>query len=218
MRPFTNTSRTMNSLRATLSASVIRLRALPISVGFAAWAIPASAAPIVITHSGIGSGTLGTNTFVNADFTITENADTANRQSFINGFYIDDTSANIFINGLGTFSFTTGTRTFVEQFGMIVGFSQAGVNGMDLFDGPTNAVFSTWNMLTSVGPVSGNGMLLQWSLLPFTTTTGGQLTFDSANAVPTVFTAAVVPEPAAVTLAALGLGGLAQLRANRRRN
>jgi hypothetical protein len=155
---------------------------------------------ITFTQTGVGSGTIGATTFTNAAFTITDIGNTANRTAVPLGFFIDDTSASILINGVGTFGFLTGTRTFVNNSvgNGTVGFSRAGTAGDDLFDGPSNAVFGTWDMLSSIGPISGTGFLQQWDPAAFgaVNTTGGVLIFQSGSS-STVFngTTGTVPEP-----------------------
>ncbi len=147
---------------------------------------------ITLTHSGTGSGRIGATFFTNAGFTITEFADTTNRAPFSGGFSIEDFSASISISGVGNFHFTTATETFVNNNLSVVGFSRA--SGPDLFNGPTNSLFASWNLLSSLGPVTGPSSLLQWSLSPVNTD-GGVLSFSSATMTGT-FQATVVPEPA----------------------
>ena len=52
------------------------------------------AAPIIFTHTGTGSGTIGSIPFANAEFTITNVGDTAHRASGFGLFYIDAISAS----------------------------------------------------------------------------------------------------------------------------
>jgi len=165
-----------------------------------------SAAPITFTHSGNGSGSLDGSDFSNADFTITAQADTDNRDfGSALEWFIDHVSASITINGLGAYDFITGTRTFVANNANTVGFSRAGDGGLDLFNGPSDDMFETWEMLTSIGPVSGYGWLLQWTNSPVETT-GGVLVFANANSIPgSSFEADVVPIPGAVWLLGSGL-------------
>lgn len=162
-----------------------------------------SAVPIRFTHEGSGSGTLNGTPFGNASFVISAQGDTTNRQflDFSSVYFIDHDTAEINLSGLGTFAFTSGTRTFVNQGNSLVGFSRAGPNGSDLFNGPQHALYSSWDMLTSIGPHSGIGSLLQWQAFgstPSVTTSGGILIFDSPDSQAT-FTA-TIPEPSAAVL------------------
>jgi hypothetical protein len=171
------------------------------------------AVPITCTFTGDGSGSLGGVAFADSDFTITTIGDTANRVSFTGGFYIDNGSASIDIVGLGTLNFLTGTRVFVNNSNDTPGFSRAGSSGADLYNGPTSALFSGWDMTTSIGPVAGTMVLMQWLSSPVNTD-GGQLVFDYGAPTGT-FQAVVgvsVPETSSTLLllgfALAGLGGL----------
>lgn len=168
-------------------------------VGAASWATA-----ITFTHQGSGAGTLGGAPFGPSDFTITLEADTANRLPCGGGdcFSIDATSASIVIDGLGTFDFVTGTRTFVN--GSVVGFSRS--SGADLFNGPSSAALLGYELDASIGPVGGSGSLLQWTLSDVVTS-GGVLVFESAQS-RAVFTARLgndVPEPAGLLLVGAAL-------------
>lgn len=172
----------------------------------------ALAAPIKFTHTGTGSGTIGGTSFSDAAFTITETTDTSLRLSCGGTCYsIDDTLATIDISGLGSYTFTTGTRTFVN--GSIVGFSRAGTFGLDLFNGPANPLLTGYDLLTPIGPVTGTGSLIQWSYGDVNTT-GGTLIFTEGFSAST-FTATAVPEPSVLGLAAVGLLAVFGLRKKR---
>jgi hypothetical protein len=168
------------------------------------------AGPITFTDLTTASGMIGSTPFLNAAITITGIGDTSNIQSFSGGFFINDNSASVTITGVGTFQFITATRFFVNNTGELVGFSRAGSTGLDLIDGPTNSAFSSWGMLTSIGPFMGPGSILQWSASPVNTS-GGTLVLDDGT--PNVTFSAQVggttPEPGTFLLfatAVLGAG------------
>jgi len=190
-----------------------------VSAGVALLLAPSSfAAVLLLTHTGTGSGQIGATSFTNATFTISDTVDTANRQVIPSGggFFIDDSSASIAITGVGTYPFSSPTRTFVNNSVTSVGFSRAGFGGSDLFDGPGDPAFSTWDLLTGIGPITGTGTLMQWGSSNGTiNTSGGVLTFSNGGSA-TTFTAVAVPEPAACAAIA-GLIVLAGASWHRRR-
>src|SRR5215216_27113 len=63
------------------------------------------------------------------------------------------------------------------------GFQHSSPFGSDLFAGPASQTLAGWEMLTSVGPLSGAMMLIQWgSPIPVPViTSGGQLIFNDAT-------------------------------------
>ena len=179
--------------------------------------IPAGASAQVMqfTHTGSGSGTLDGVPFPMTNFVITSFADTGNRQN-VGGhvWFIDHTSSSISIAGLGNFDILTETRTFVNSGSEMVGFSRGGAGGYDLFQGPHDALFGSWDMLTPIGPISELGRLKQWSsYLPLINTTGGILIFNDTPGW-TSATFSAIPEPA--TLWLLALGALALIRRRKR--
>ncbi len=150
-----------------------------LSLGLASQAV---AGLITFTHAAQGSitGTLDGVPFVATEMLITATGDNDNRQSFGTGFFIDHDTANISIPGLGSFDFVTGTRTFINNQNQIVGFSRAGFGGADLMNGPTDPSFATWDMLSSIGPITGLGETLQWTIGDILTT-GGVLVIDDVG-------------------------------------
>ena len=169
----------------------------------------ALAVPITFIHTGSGTGSIGSTAFTNAFFTITETADTNFRQDCGTGgacFFINDLSASIKI-GEFSYSFQTPTRTFVDQDLAFVGFGRAGENGQDLLGGPTDVQLANYSMLSSIGPITGSGDLMQFND-PFdpVLTSGGRLLFDDQSG-PFSFqaTVTVVPEPSTYLLLIAGL-------------
>ena len=163
-------------------------------VALAAVSGTAQAVPIQFVTSGAASGTLNGVAF-SGGFQINSFGDTSSRQAIAGGvFSIDHTSSFVTIEGIGQVQILSGTRTFVSQVGTgIVGYSRGGASGLDLYNGPSSSLFSTWDMTTSIGPVSGTGQLLQW---------GGGLNTDHgvlafANGLSDCTFTAIVPAPAA---------------------
>ena len=169
-----------------------------------ATAASAWATPITYTHTGFGSGSLngaGFGASAPLAFTISAIGDTNNVTSCGGAcLYNNNTSVSIAITGVGTVTLITPTRYFSNV--GIVGFSRAGVSGLDLFNGP--AVPGGWNMTTSIGPITGTGSLIQWTNSPILTNLG-VLVFNNRSSA-TTFTATVasVAEPSSFAL--LGIG------------
>jgi len=76
--------------------------------------------------------------------------------------------------------------------------------GLDLMNGPRGP--TPWNMQTSYGPITGDGVILQWTTSPVLTD-GGKIVLNDA-AVEITFKAIVAPEPASFLLLATGLAGI----------
>ncbi len=160
-------------------------------------------------HEGSGSGIVGGVAFPEINFVITAFGDTDNRGNRASGLFgIHHDTAEIAIDGVETFDFLTATLTFVNQDRQIVGFSVSMISqtqsGFDLFDGPTDIAFATWDMRTSIGPIEGIGRLIQWNFKPVETS-GGTLFFSEDHTIITKFTATVVCEPATLAIAAAPL-------------
>lgn len=202
------------SIAALVFSGLVALRCVPLAAALLALtAAEVSADIMTFTHEGTGGGTLNGDAFSASDFVITATGNTTDRDSFANGWWINHTSASISIDGVGDLDFLSSTRTFVNNNLQLVGFSR-GPNGSDLFNGPTDAQFGTWDMLGPIGPISGEAQLLQWSLFPQIDTTGGILMFNNGTSRAT-FTATIIPAPASTTLGLIGLAAAAVLRRRR---
>ena len=194
-----------------IHGSVAGLKCAPLAIALLVLT-PAEAPAEMMTfvHAGAGSGTFDGTPFPASDFVITATGETDDRYAFYDGdgWWINHTSASIWIDGVGEFEFLTGTRTFVNNSTEYVGFSRAKYpgepGGADLFDGPHDAAFADWDMLSPIGPISGDGTLMQWQLSPQIVTAGGILFFPHHSDVYTTFTA--IPEP--TTLAIFAFGGI----------
>jgi len=143
------------------------------------------------------SGTLDGEPFT-ATFVITATGDTDEREGGGGVFRISHTSASIEIDGVGTFDFVTPTRTGVNNDGDFVAFSRD--SGLGLIFGPIHPGFGTWDMLSSIGPLSSDdGIVLQWDDEPVETS-GGILVIDYQEEVSLTFTATVIPVTPTVAL------------------
>lgn len=169
------------------------------------------AEPIQIIYEGRGAGSIDGQAFAETDLIVTALADTSSRQTapgLPEVFILENDSVQISIDGVGDFSFLTGTQTFVNP-----GFSGpesavAGIIGAtgegDLFYSSKSPLFASWDMLSSIGPVTGTGNLPAW-VLADVNTSGGVLVLDGNATVLSNFTATIIPEPGTMGLAAVAI-------------
>lgn len=188
--------------------TILHSKFLRAMAGFflAAASFAASASPIQFIYTGTGSGSLNGNSFSNATFVFSQVGDTSNKLSCGTGCsFIDAISATVSIDGVGSYAFVTGTRTFNYQ--GLVGFSRAGLYGADLYN--VFNVGPTYDLSSAIGPVSGNASLIQWSYSPIVTT-AGVLNFADGTSLGSFQAVVAVPEPEtyAMILAGLGLLGV----------
>ncbi|MEZ6014193.1 MAG: hypothetical protein R3F49_03700 [Planctomycetota bacterium] len=168
----------------------MQLKLSVLGLALAALATSSAAQTLDMIHTGIGSGDIAGVAFSAAPFTITCSGDISNVQFATAGVYfLDHATAAIEVTGVGTFTFVTPTRTFVNQAGPgLVGFSRASAAGYDLFNGPSNSALAGWQLATPVGPLAGTATLLQWDMNDVLTS-GGILNIDGTAGVPCTFTA-----------------------------
>src|SRR5438874_948883 len=145
-----------------------------------AFATDVKADLITYRYQGIGSGSIGGTSFTDTAFTITARGDTSARLTIPQGFSIQNITASITIGSSGTFNFITATRFFINNTSIGpnpgVGFSIA--TGPDIFDFGPEPVLATWDMTTSIGPISAaNGYTLSPSNYGILDTSGGVLAF-----------------------------------------
>ena len=150
---------------------------------------------ITFTFSGTGSGTIGGTTFTSEMFDITIMGDTNNVQAvpgFPNSIRILSNSASIDIAG-STSSITPQLSVF-RNTGGFVGLALP--PSTDLIRGPSGTVFGTWDMTTSIGPITSTATFANWNSVNIATS-DGQLIFNDVDELQTTFAATVVPEPSA---------------------
>jgi hypothetical protein len=161
---------------------------------------------ITYTFSGTGSGKLGTNSFSDASFVLTAFADTTNVTHNAQLVYqVPNSSVTIFVSGLNSATFTIPTTTFDNQNNPHAGISDPH------FDSPlvvADPAFAHYDLTTDFGPVTATPSILPG--MPFATT-AGDFSFTSISG--DVFFQAstqtsAVPEPASLTMLAIGAVGL----------
>ncbi len=174
---------------------------------------------ITITQTGIGTGSIGGVPFTAEPLVITSIGDTSERVSVSAGFYyVPSDSAYISINGVGTYQFITATDVFIN--GGSVGLQRA-PEGFDLLG--LKRGFGSWDMLSSIGPITGTAELEQWEStsnfdFPPVVTTGGTLIFpDQYTSTTFQATVSATPEPSTLAILITGAVGLLVCGGRRRR-
>ena len=178
----------------------------------------ASAGSITYTFTGTGTGDLGSASFTNAAFTISEVANTSSIVNCGGGiFSVEDLSSTIAVAGLPVATVISGVRVFDNQTTDVLGYSRPGCSSLDLMDLSSSA-FATYNLATSFGrifvadPFAVNQFNCNEGCV---TTNRGNIEFSSI--VNVTFTASTTPEPGTVELLGLGSLGIGFVRRLRRK-
>jgi len=170
----------------------------------------ASAIPITYTFSGIGSGSLGASTFADSSFTITCTADTSQIiQNISRSLVVPVSVATIFVSSLGTTeTVISPTEIILNQRGGRITYNSTSplfFPPVPIFFSVTNyAVFSTYDLITAIGPIT-TGQLLTGVTSPpgGVRTTAGDFTLTAAPS--TSFQASVPDQSSTLVLFGLGM-------------
>ena len=167
--------------------------------------VPVHAAPITYTVLSTGSGTLGSNSFSDAQVRVSFAGDTSNVTG--SGFYTNNVgTGTVSIAGLGTATFLDSIYAFDNQGAIAAGIGDSTAQGsiLDTY----HSAFGSYDLTTAIGPLSGGSFYRNY--LGYSTNLG-VLSFSAMSSSST-FTAGAVPLPGAMWLFGPGLVGLAAVR------
>lgn len=183
------------------------------------FAMNATASMITFVETGTASGRYYGTKFTNLPFTITATADTDRRYwdpwlGDPRGWEVDCATAFITIGDFQPVSFGAGYTQFMILNDLkTVFFNVSGRDAWTFLTGPVSDAFATWDMTTSLGPITGKGhggiKFPVYSALAdsISVKINGRTTFSA-----TVEEMPSVPEPGTLALVGAGIFGLAVYR------
>ncbi len=124
------------------------------------------------TIFGIGTGSLGGNSFSSTPFSIVAEADTDNIGTLPGLFSVPNTRTEVFVDGFSSAEFTSAIRTTSNQSLSRGGFGDFPPQGSFPILFVDNSLFDTYDLESSFGPVTGPTQLTNGVSRPTPTTAG----------------------------------------------
>jgi PEP-CTERM motif len=176
----------------------------------------AKASPIIYTESFTATGTLNGANFTDAFISLTATGDTSNIGTTHFGAFANPVAVSFTVAGLGSGTLTGGYIVFDQPGESRAGIASGTISAEvgEIMD-TTNDAFATYDLATSIGPVSGTPLFSSNELFD---TSSGSILLNSVSGDSTfsaVLSSAAVPEPS--SLALCGIAGAFGLVVARRR-